>query len=87
MLIWWGAQATVSPKIQTVEELQGRRKALHIGMCTITRENLALTLQKARGLSKVLQQPTQSFSCFTPYCTNRDLLKLNKLRLLSPSQN
>ncbi len=39
------AQASVNPKAETVEELQGRRKALHMGMLKLAREDLALTLQ------------------------------------------
>jgi hypothetical protein len=30
-----GLQASVNPKAETVEELQGRRKALHLGMCKL----------------------------------------------------
>jgi hypothetical protein len=35
-------QASVNPKAETVEELKGRRKALHLGMCKLLREDLAL---------------------------------------------
>jgi hypothetical protein len=38
----WRAQASVNPKAETVEELQGRRKALHLGMLKLLREDLAL---------------------------------------------
>ncbi len=37
-------QASVNPKAETVEELQGRRKALHMGMLKLAREDLSLTL-------------------------------------------
>ncbi len=37
-----GAQASVNPKAETVEELQMRRKALHMGMCKLLREDLSL---------------------------------------------
>jgi hypothetical protein len=35
-------QASVNPKAKTVEELQGRRKTLHMGMCKLLREDLVL---------------------------------------------
>jgi hypothetical protein len=35
----------VNPKAETVEELLGRRKALHMGMLKLAREDLTLTLQ------------------------------------------
>jgi hypothetical protein len=34
-------QASVNAKVETVEELQARRKNLHIGMCALLREDLA----------------------------------------------
>ena len=37
-----GGQASVNPKAETVEELQARRKNLHLGMCKLLREDLAL---------------------------------------------
>jgi hypothetical protein len=40
-----GMQASVNPKAETVEELLGRRKALHMGMLKLAREDLTLTLQ------------------------------------------
>ncbi len=40
-----GIQASVNPKAETVEELQGRRKHLHMGMLKLAREDLALLLQ------------------------------------------
>jgi hypothetical protein len=39
-------QASVNPKAETVEELQGRRKALHLGMCKLLREDLALKAEQ-----------------------------------------
>ncbi len=41
----WGVrsgQASVNPKAETVEELQSRRKNLHMGMCKLLKEDLAL---------------------------------------------
>jgi hypothetical protein len=35
------AQASVNPKVETVEELQARRKRLHTGMCKLLRQDLA----------------------------------------------
>ena len=40
-------QASVNPKAETVEELQGRRKHLHMGMLKLAREDAALTLTAA----------------------------------------
>ena len=37
----------MNPKAETVEELQGRRKNLHMGMLKLAREDLALSLQGA----------------------------------------
>ena len=45
-MIWAGMQASVNPKAETVEELQGRRKALHLGMCKLLREDLALKAEQ-----------------------------------------
>ena len=42
------AQASVNPKAETVEELQGRRKHLHMGMMKLAKQDLALALQAAR---------------------------------------
>ena len=42
-----GGQASVNPKAETVEELQGRRKHLHMGMLRLAREDLNLTLTAA----------------------------------------
>ena len=41
-----GGQASVNPKAETVEELKGRRKALHLGMCKLLREDLALKAEQ-----------------------------------------
>jgi hypothetical protein len=40
-----------------VEELQGRRKKLHMGMMNLAREDLALALQAARDASAVPLPP------------------------------
>ena len=37
-----GDQASVNPKAETVEELQSRRKNLHMGMCKLLKEDLSL---------------------------------------------
>ncbi len=42
----WNGQASVNPKVETVEELQGRRKRLHIGMCKLLREDLAFKAEQ-----------------------------------------
>ncbi len=42
----WGAQASVNPKAETVEELQARRKSLHLGMCKLLREDLSILAEK-----------------------------------------
>ncbi len=53
MLASWGAvkpsgvQASVNPKAETVEELQGRRKQLHMGMLKLAREDLSFALLAA----------------------------------------
>ena len=39
-------QASVNPKVETVEELLCRRKNLHLGMCKLLREDLALTAEQ-----------------------------------------
>jgi hypothetical protein len=48
----WGAQASVNPKAETVEELQGRRKALHMGMLKLLREDLVLSAESMLADSK-----------------------------------
>ncbi len=40
-----GVQASVNPKAETVEELQGRRKTLHMGMLKLAVDDLSLKLQ------------------------------------------
>ena len=42
----WREQASVNPKAETVEELQERRKNLHLGMCKLLREDLALKAEQ-----------------------------------------
>jgi hypothetical protein len=39
------AQASVNPKTDTVEELQSRRKNLHMGMCKLLMENLVNSVE------------------------------------------
>jgi hypothetical protein len=53
----WGGQASVNPKAETVEELLGRRKNLHLGMMKLAREDLALLLQAAHDASVVISPP------------------------------
>ncbi len=36
----------MNPKAETVEDLQSRRKRLHIGMCKLAREDLGLTVRQ-----------------------------------------
>ncbi len=43
----------MNPKAETVEELQGRRKKLHMGMVKLAREDLGLTLTAACDASSV----------------------------------
>jgi hypothetical protein len=50
----------VNPKAETVEELQGRRKALHMGMLKLAREDLNLTLQAAQDSFQVFDPPPHS---------------------------
>ncbi len=46
-------QASVNPKAETVDELQGRRKTLHLGMCKLGRQDLSLGLQRILIRNKV----------------------------------
>jgi hypothetical protein len=55
----WGIQASVNPKAETVEELQGRRKALHLGMLKLAREDLARTLGASIDDFKVNSHPSE----------------------------
>jgi hypothetical protein len=53
----------VNPKAETVEELLGRRKALHMGMLKLAREDLSLALQAEYDSSVVQPQHlTRTFS-------------------------
>ncbi len=54
-------QASVNPKAETVEELQARRKNLHIGMIKLAREDLSLTLQAALDTHKVTPPSPNGF--------------------------
>ncbi len=51
--LFWGVQASVNPKAETVEELLARRKNLHMGMLKLAREDLALALRTANDAFKV----------------------------------
>ena len=52
-----GAQASVNPKAETVEELQARRKNLHLGMCKLLLEDLAnLTEQRMAEQMAILEK-------------------------------
>ena len=50
-------QASVNPKAETVEELQRRRKHLHMGMLKLAREDLSLALQAAYNTHLVILRP------------------------------
>ncbi len=39
-------QASVNPKAETVEDLQRRRKGLHLGMCKLLREDLSIMAEQ-----------------------------------------
>ena len=52
-----GGQASVNPKADTVEELQGRRKALHLGMHKLAQQDLALALQAEQAAYEVPPPP------------------------------
>ena len=62
-----GTQASVNPKAETVEELLGRRKNLHLGMMKLAQEDLALQLHAAHDASVVTCPPplhlVPSISC------------------------
>jgi hypothetical protein len=62
----WGTQASVNPKAETVEELQGRRKGLHMGMVKLAKEDLNLTLQAAFDAYTVLLLHTPCTHCYPP---------------------
>ena len=50
----------MNPKAETVEELQGRRKHLHMGMLKLAREDLNLTLTAAFDAFSVHLPPPPS---------------------------
>ncbi len=60
-LLTWAVrgQASVNPKAETVEELQRRRKALHMGMCKLLREDLSILAEQraAKNDDKVQRCP------------------------------
>lgn len=45
----------MNPKAETVEELQGRRKRLHLGMCKLLREDLAHLAEQKLLKAEVLE--------------------------------
>ena len=49
----------MNPKAETVEELQRRRKALHMGMCKLLREDLSILAEQraAKNDDKVQRCP------------------------------
>ncbi len=51
---WGMGQASVNPKAETVEELLGRRRTLHLGMLKLAQEDLALALQANHAAFQVL---------------------------------
>ena len=53
----------MNPKAETVEELQGRRKALHVGMMKLVREDLSLLLQAGLDAHTVLARPAPPRPC------------------------
>ena len=53
--VWGVGQASLNPKVETVEELQSRRKNLHMGMVKLARQDLSLTLQAALDAFLVTQ--------------------------------
>ena len=50
-------QASVNPKAETVEELQSRRKRLHLGMVKLAREDLERQALQAQDAFKVSPAP------------------------------
>jgi hypothetical protein len=91
-----GVQASVNPKAETVDELQARRKHLHMGMLNLAQEDLSLTLQAANDDYKVRPPPPPPFSVpsryygcgplgiIWPYIVN---LFVDILTLPSPEEN
>jgi hypothetical protein len=62
----------VNPKAETVEDLQGRRKALHLGMCKLLREDLVLVAESRHadcsaisGAGAIKERITQDFDSQT----------------------
>ncbi len=47
-------QASVNSKAETCEDLQGRRKKLHVGMCSLLREDLALLADEILSSSNIM---------------------------------
>ncbi len=56
-------QASVNPKAETVEELQSRRKRLHLGMVKLAREDLErLALQTVDDFKVTSPRPHEHLS-------------------------
>ena len=47
----------MNSKVETVEELKGRRKTLHLGMLKLAQEDLALALQANHAAHQVRRSP------------------------------
>ena len=41
-----GGQASVNSKVETVEDLRDRRRRLHVGMCKLVKEDVALEAER-----------------------------------------
>ncbi len=65
-----GLQASVNPKAETVEELQRRRKHLHMGMLKLAKEDLSLALQAAYNAHLVKPPPPHKRSIFHTVISN-----------------
>ena len=50
------SQASVNPKAETCEDLQSRRKRLHVGMCKLAREDLERLVKQKESEFKVLHE-------------------------------
>jgi hypothetical protein len=50
------SQASVNPKAESCEELESRRKRLHMGMIKLAREDLAREVTKKESGFKVLRE-------------------------------
>jgi hypothetical protein len=50
------SQASVNPKAESCEELESRRKRLHVGMCKLAREDLERQVKQNESGFKVLHE-------------------------------